>query len=468
VWARLLLPPVILLSLLSSPPLAGESFARGQLIENVACQRDPSQTYTLYLPSRYDPQRRWPALLVFDPRGRGTFAAKIFEEAAERFGWIILSSNNTQSDGPMEPNLKALNAMWPEVHLVFATDPARIYAAGFSGGGIVAWMLSQETHQLAGIIASGGLLPKGIPTDRIEAAHFGSAGKRDFNFLEMHRIDELLERKDVPHRLEVFDGRHQWLPPWMAADALGWMELVAMRRELRPKDDALIETLYAREWQRAGEEGKSGGELASLRRYEMIARTFRGLHDLSEVEKKIEALKGLKAVRVARRNEVDWDGFERRQEANLSVVVQQLDDPEPPMSPEILARALSLRALQKRAESGGYKGESAQRALEEIYVQMSFYLMRDAMQAKSWARAELVLSVASRIHPENPVVWYNLASAQARMGKRDEALDSLDRAVENGFRDARHASEDADLESIRGMERFDGVLKRMAAVATAR
>ena len=42
----------------------------GELIEGVACQIDSSQTYTLYLPTRYDRARLWPVLLVFDPRGR--------------------------------------------------------------------------------------------------------------------------------------------------------------------------------------------------------------------------------------------------------------------------------------------------------------------------------------------------------------------------------------------------------------
>ena len=37
----------------------------------------------------------------------------------------------------MEPNLVALNALWPEIHVRYPSDPERIHAAGFSGGGHV-------------------------------------------------------------------------------------------------------------------------------------------------------------------------------------------------------------------------------------------------------------------------------------------------------------------------------------------
>ena len=107
---------------------------RGGLVEGVSCGSDPTQTYTLYLPTSYDPGQRWPVLLVFDPRGRSVLAAELFREAAEDYGWIIVSSNDTRSDGPNEPNVRAINALLPEVHTRLPVDENRIYAAGLSRG----------------------------------------------------------------------------------------------------------------------------------------------------------------------------------------------------------------------------------------------------------------------------------------------------------------------------------------------
>ncbi len=117
-----------LLAVLLALPAAAQEHApfvplRGRLVEGVASARDPGETYTLYLPERYSPERRWPALLIFDPRGRSALAAELFRDAAETYGWILLSAGGTRSDGPMEPNRRALAALWPEVHERYATDP---------------------------------------------------------------------------------------------------------------------------------------------------------------------------------------------------------------------------------------------------------------------------------------------------------------------------------------------------------
>ena len=127
---------IILAALLSSitPAFAEPNeLATGELIEGVRCAADPSQTYTLYLPSGHSSERQWPGLLIFDPRGRSVQAAELFRDAAETYGWVILSSNDTRSDGPADPTTKAIRALWPEAHEHYSIDPRRIYAAGFSG-----------------------------------------------------------------------------------------------------------------------------------------------------------------------------------------------------------------------------------------------------------------------------------------------------------------------------------------------
>lgn len=60
-------------------------------------------------------------------------ALDLFRDAASRLGWIIMSSYNTRSDGPPEPNLKAINAMLRSAQESLSIDTARFYLAGFSG-----------------------------------------------------------------------------------------------------------------------------------------------------------------------------------------------------------------------------------------------------------------------------------------------------------------------------------------------
>jgi hypothetical protein len=83
----------------------------GRLEERVTSVTDTSQAFALYLPPAYRGDRRWPILFVLDPRGRAVLGLKLFQEAAARLDWIIMSSYNTLSDGPAEPNFVAMNAM---------------------------------------------------------------------------------------------------------------------------------------------------------------------------------------------------------------------------------------------------------------------------------------------------------------------------------------------------------------------
>jgi len=58
---------------------------------------DPTNSYALYLPANYSPEKRWPLVLVFDPFARGEVSVKLFHEAAERYGFIVVGSNNSRN-----------------------------------------------------------------------------------------------------------------------------------------------------------------------------------------------------------------------------------------------------------------------------------------------------------------------------------------------------------------------------------
>ena len=106
----------------------------GAITDPVRCGADPGLSYALYLPSAYSPQKPWPILYVFDPRGRGRLAAELFRDVAERRGFLVASSNNTESDNPEAPNDRVISILLEDTHGRLSIDERRIYASGFSGG----------------------------------------------------------------------------------------------------------------------------------------------------------------------------------------------------------------------------------------------------------------------------------------------------------------------------------------------
>src|SRR6187401_888265 len=200
------------------------SLPAGEVIPSVACATNASQTYALYLPSTYQPDRPWPVILAFDPGGRGRNPVERYRDAAERYGFIVAGSNNSRN-GSSETGA-AVTAMAVDVQQRFAVDGKRVYTAGMSGGARV---------------ASAGD-PDSQPRKSVPFPIFATAGTEDFNHVEMRLLDRALTS---PHRLVVFQGGHTWLSSDLAVEAVEWMQLQGMRSGIVRRDDQVIARLFA-------------------------------------------------------------------------------------------------------------------------------------------------------------------------------------------------------------------------------
>ena len=210
-------------------PVQGQEFDRGKLIEKIACRKAPEQTYALYLPSAFDPDKKWPVLFLFDPGARGATAVEAFREGAETYGWILAGSHGSRN-GPLKDSAQAALAVWADVSTRLPIDERRVYATGFSGGARVASFFPRVIGRpIAGVIGCGAGLASGLgPAGLQAAAYFGLAGLADFNYGEMKGLDLAFDPSGVPHRFFYFEGTHDWPPSGYAARAVGWMEVAAI------------------------------------------------------------------------------------------------------------------------------------------------------------------------------------------------------------------------------------------------
>lgn len=363
------------------------------MTEDVASKADPQQTYTLFLPASYDAAKKYPLLLIFDPRGRGTLTAKRFADAADEYGWILISSNGTRSDEAWDPNERALRALWPEVAR-YSADPRRIYATGFSGTVMAAWALGVRTGGLAGVIAVGGrFFSEDFVPAKFPFAYYGFAGDTDFNNREMRAIDAQLEEAKKPHRFRSFEGPHSWMPPELVRDAFGWMELWAMKQQRRAPDEALVAKLYAEDLAAA----------KTLRDYRAILETYEGLRDVEEVRATVARLDRDPAVLREQQEEAKADEFESRYVKETMSRIPKIFG-ELRATPDESFRAtrrllheFKIADLKKRAAKPGADGAAAKRILEAVYAQMAFYLPRQLEERGERDLAEATRKMAAEI-----------------------------------------------------------------------
>src|SRR5258708_39559736 len=305
---------VVLAQATSSSPVPPAQMPPGQLVENVVCNGDAAQSYALYLPLNYSPARQWPILYAFDPGAHGQTPVERFKEAAEKYGWIVVGSNNSRN-GPMQPSAYAFKMMWQDTHERFAIAEGRTYTTGFSGGARVATTLAMVCPDcVAGVIACGAGFPIGLkPSSSMHFAFFATAGVDDFNFAEVKNLEPDLSAARLSYRIEEFPGRHEWLPAWLASKSIAGLEIQAIKSGKKQRDDPLLHAIRQSESQQARTLEESKQPYDAYRIYAGLVQSFTGLRDVNEIEKKVSLWRDSREIKAAVRDE----GQQIREQRNL-------------------------------------------------------------------------------------------------------------------------------------------------------
>jgi predicted esterase len=446
------------------PPQALD-LPRGVLVPRVPCAGHPEQAYALYLPKAYSPERNWPILYAFDASSQGRTVAELFQSAAETYGWIVVSSWNTASDGPMEPNFNAMSALWADTQRRFAIDESRVYAAGFSGTVRFACILALAAPgTISGIIGAGAGFPFGTPPKKGNPfVFFGTVGDRDFNYYEMNDLDASLTAVAVPHRIEHFAGTHDWPPAPLATQAVAWMEMQAMKAGKRPKDAALVEAQWSADRERAQAQAASHPADA-LRTWKAMAADYAGLRDVAEAEREAAALAASPACQKELREREDRDRRDKKILADGPAILARGKPGDEPVTVAQIAAQLKIPELKARAASADVEESLAAKRILNTYLgQTRFYLPQMYRERKEYDRAIFVLSVGAEIVPDDPWTWVEIARFNALKGKagHKKALEALHKAADKGLADARIVTEGEDFAALLQDEEFRQILAQV-------
>ncbi|MEW6207776.1 MAG: hypothetical protein AB1631_05370 [Acidobacteriota bacterium] len=484
---------LLLLALSLALASIADDFPQGEIIQKVRCLSDAEQSYALYLPTAYTPSKRWPIIYCFDPAARGSVPLERFKPAAEKYGFIIVGSNNSRN-GPDSPLTLILRTLWEETHARFSIDDRRVYAAGFSGGARVASAMAYVSEgKVAGVIGCGAGFHQQIqPSRSLSFAFFGTVGVDDFNYPELRALDEALDGL-IPHRVETFEGGHDWASTEICAKAVEWMELEAMKAGRRVRDEAMIDESFAKSKEAARAAQASGMIYRTYLLCEAISSDYKGLRDVAEFEKKAAELRNSKEAREAIKKEKDQIAEQKRRAGQLLAARARLRSareaaavPDLTIAPTgietrqpgqsintagdesetrrlaIMDLRRALMDLKKKAEAKESTPERrvARRALSQ-YQAYSFEMTMLLFQTKRYRLAAENLEVEAEINPDNPRLLYQLACAHSYNGNKKKALDALKRAVERGFKNADEIVNSRALEPLRADPAFQKIVEEI-------
>jgi dienelactone hydrolase len=328
---------------------SAQELARGDIIDRVGTADDPAETYALYLPSTYTPDRQWNVLLGFHPGARGRAIVEKYRAAAETYGYIVAASN-TSRNGPWEVSARAATAMSGDVFRRFAVNPDRIYLTGFSGGARVAMQIAMAGNRIAGVIASGAGYPDARPRRSVPFLVFGTVGLDDFNYIELRRLDRELA---TPHRVVFFEGGHTLPPDDVAREAIEWLELRAMAAGTRPREAALVDRLWQQRLRAVDAAGESAAAVHLLRAMEA---EFAGLRDALDIGHRAAMLEATPAIKRALDQQRDDDEAEARLIDRFIELEAGLRSEER-RSDSLMTLRVLLADLSKKAAAGADTGD---------------------------------------------------------------------------------------------------------------
>jgi dienelactone hydrolase len=436
--------------------------ALGTVHASVTVVADPSNSYALYLPSAYSPVKRWPLLLVFDPFARGEVSVKLFHEAAEKYGFLVVGSNNSRN---FQDPSAAIHLLWEDVKVRYAIDPRRIYTAGLSGGARVASRIALACKNcIAGVIANGAGLPNGAATPGPEVSEwFLVAGTTDFNYPELLHLKEALDAHNAVSRFVVYDGPHNWMPKEFAERALAWLQLRAMARGLAPVDKEFVGQEFDIRLAEAQSQQKSGDILAAARAYREIAQDFHTFRDVKEQEAAAKSLAESEEFRKARKNEktaLDLQDEVATKVGNLVVGISQRSDDRSAFIAQLQSAVNDAYRDQKESSNPARK-HAIERGLASAFS-FAAESGQQAMLKKDYLSAKDMFQAGEVILPDSAWASYLLATAHAQLGEKKQAIQELKKAMEKGMTNAK-LLEDSAFDRIRGEEGFKQVVAKLSA-----
>jgi hypothetical protein len=439
---------------------------KGTVVDQVTCLDDPTQSYALYLPSQYSPDRSWPVIYAFDPGGRGKTAVEVYQSAAEKYGYIVAGSNNSKN-GPTSIEIAAAQHVWLDTHRRFSLDKNHAYTTGLSGGARAATYLALycPSCAIAGVIAHGAgypIIDGRHPPGNDHFAYYAAIGDVDFNFPEIMTLRRSKDEQGASFKVKLYPGPHQWAPPEIAQDAIEWMEIKAMQSGAEKIDPPFVRKIFERTQAEAVQSEKDGNTLAQYYALRSLVQDFKGMEDVTQFEGKLTALKNSKAWRSANRDEQREIDEQQALTATAASELAQLDSlSSGAQSASAQHIASVMQSLRQQEKSNSKDRAVSSRAFTQLLIQ-GIEAGQEQFRQGRYTQAAAYYSLMAEAAPDKPGPLLLLAEAEVRAGNKKEAIKAIEQSVQRGLKTAKTLTDDPDLQPLASDPTFQQIVHSLS------
>ncbi len=410
----------------------------GEVAEN---SDNPNHTYSYYLPTSYNTNQVWPVIYCFDSHGRGSLPVTKYKDLAERNGYILIGSNKSKNGMAWEETFSHIKIMTEQVDSQLIINHKRIYAMGFSGGARVAVSMAIHKKGVAGVIGCAAGFPKIKQKLEKRFDYLGIVGSYDFNYVEMLQLNQELKDSDFNSHLLIFDGKHEWPGIDVMKDGFSWMELNSIRSGRETYHDSLIKFSYHLETQKTDQMlNDQEHPLKLYRQYLKVVNFYKGLTNISKVEEQLALLDDNLVMKKILAKHSDILAQESEIKGKYAKALAE--------QPAEWWKTEAERMGKLIASEDDYVNHCSYLRVMSHLSLVSYLQCDAAIEQNELESALRFIDIFSYIDPDNADHAYFRALVFAKKGQMDEALNSLNNAMELGFDDVERLNNEPLFSSI--------------------
>jgi predicted esterase len=299
-------------------PASATPVEKGKIIPKVTCQKDYTVSYALYLPKSYTAVRKYPVIITFDPHGTGILPLERYKDLADKYGYILMGSNDSKNGQDMNTSGVIIDALVSETSGRYSIDSTRVYVMGFSGGARIACIIGLYQGGVAGIIGCGAGFPSTNQPVRFKPDYISIAGNADFNMNELINLDKQLDEAKFTHASILFNGRHAWPPVEVMENAFVWTEFCSMRKGIIPKNDSMILDFIRLQEKIIAKDKETGDAVAEHNHLINLIRFVDGLTSTEDFKKTLADLENSTFYKIQEKQHEQLIGKEMKEQQSLN------------------------------------------------------------------------------------------------------------------------------------------------------
>lgn len=222
---------------------------KGKIIDSIKISDSIPDTFSIYLPQKFNTQENWPLLLVIDLEKKEKRTASWFIPGAEKEGYV-LAAVQIEDSLSLTKNMVKTGQVLEKINGLLPIQKSRIYVAGRGSGARYASLTPLFLKIVSGVVSIGSTVSNTEVLNLKRPFHFiGIVGKDNYAYTDLLATQKVLNRLRFPNQMLIYDKTSNNTDTFLVSKSLQLFTLGAMAKKLVTKDSAYIDLAYKEDLQ---------------------------------------------------------------------------------------------------------------------------------------------------------------------------------------------------------------------------